>query len=616
MRSVPPSPSTSTRANVLVALVLVVGTLALWAPSLRGGFLHFDDPEYVTANPHVRDGLTLDGAVWAFTRSHSANWHPVTWLSHMLDCALFGLDARGHHATNVVVHALAAAVLFLALFALTGARWPAAFVAVLFAVHPLRVESVAWISERKDVLCGLFWFLTLLAWAHYARRPGVGRYLVALLCFALGLSSKPMLVTLPCVLLLLDAWPLRRWRGCRSAPRFETGGGPRSAGQLVAEKLPLFALSAITSVVTVLVQSSFGAVRTLATIPPDVRVANALRSYALYLWRTLWPHDLAIFYPHPGLRAGFGLASPEVLVSMLVLALLTLLSVGARRRAPWLLVGWLWYLGTLFPVSGLFQAGEHALADRFTYGPIVGVYVMVAWSGAALVAALPALRVPSIVAATLAVAAYAAVTLATLSHWRSAEEVWRQALRVTDGNALAHYQLGIELESGGDRQGALAEYDAAIALRPDYVDARYNRGVVLLDLGRFDQAAESLGEAVARAPELVDGWVNLGIAQARGGRLAEAERSLGRALALAPEHARAHGNLAGVHLSAGRLAEAESEAREALRLDPRLVAARYSLGLVQVRQGRRDDARASFAEVLRAEPAHAAARRALGELGE
>ncbi len=331
-------------------------------------FVNYDDPDYVTNNPHVRGGITPDGLAWALTSGDDANWFPLTRISHMLDCQLFGLDSGRHHLTSVLLHALAVLLLFAFLHRATGARWPSAFVAFLFALHPLHVESVAWVSERKDVLCALFWFLALWAWVRFTLKPSRSRYLLAVAAFCLGLMSKPMIVTLPFVLLLLDFWPLRR-------------------GLRIREKLPFFALSAASAVVTVLVQKSSGAVETLSTVAPVLRLENAAVSYMVYLAKTFWPSALAVFYPYP---ANLPAWQP-------VLAALAILGISAAvwmscRRHPYLAVGWLWYLGTLVPVIGLVQVGSQARADRYMYVPMVGLAIMLAWGAADVLRQRPAAK--------------------------------------------------------------------------------------------------------------------------------------------------------------------------------------------------------------------------------
>ena len=352
-----------------IGLGLAAATLAAYAPALRGEFIDaYDDADYVFDNPRVKAGPTWAGVGWAFARSHAANWHPLTWISHMIDCGIWGLDSRGHHLSSLLLHALNSVLLLLALDRMTGRTWRAALVAALFALHPLHVESVAWISERKDLLSTLFWLLAILAWVRYARRPGAGRYATVVVLHLLALLSKPMPVTLPFTLLLLDFWPLGRLS--LDSPTLR-----RDASRLVAEKLPLLALSAASSAVTYLVQSAAGAVTFLESLPFPARVANAVVSYAKYLVLAAWPRELAPFYPYPE----GGIPPWEVAASALFLAAVTVAVLLAARTKPWLAFGWLWYVGTLVPVIGIVQVGLQSMADRYTYVPLVGIFVAVVW---------------------------------------------------------------------------------------------------------------------------------------------------------------------------------------------------------------------------------------------
>src|SRR5438093_6101777 len=370
------------RRNLAIAGLVVLGTLAVFAPALRHGFVNYDDPEYVTENPRVRAGLSWAGLGWAFAAPHAANWHPLTWLSHMLDAQLFGLAPAGHHASSVLLHAASAALLFGVLEGTTGAPWPSAFVAATFALHPLRVESVAWVSERKDVLAGLCWMLALAAYRRYVRRRGAAAYLLVVAAFVLGLLAKPMVVTLPFVLLLLDVWPLRRPWNVR----------------LLWEKVPLFLLSAAVSALTVVAQRGAGAMASLESLPLGTRIAEAVVAYGAYLEKAFWPTRLAVFYPHRPLLVA------EVATSALVLVVISALALRERRRRPYLLVGWLWYLVVLLPVIGLVKVGEQAMADRFSYLPQIGVLIMVAWAAADAIGSRVVLTAGAFVALAVCVA--------------------------------------------------------------------------------------------------------------------------------------------------------------------------------------------------------------------
>jgi hypothetical protein len=432
----------------ILGAALALLTLAVWLPALRNGFVNLDDGFYVYGNPHVRPGITRAGLAWALTANVASNWHPLTLLSHMLDCRLFGLEPAGHHATSLLLHLANTLLLFAVLRGMTGAPVRSALVAALFAVHPLHVESVAWIAERKDVLSALFWILAMGAWARYARLPSPGRYLLVALLMALGLAAKPMVVTLPFALLLLDVWPLaRRHLGWR---------------RLAAEKLPLLALSAAAGLVTLRYQQ--GSLAPPGSVPWSLRAANALVSSTDYLGKLLLPRNLAVFYPLP-------LAIPawKAAAAALLLLLLTALAAWRARREPWLLIGWLWFLGTLVPVIGLVQVGRQAMADRYTYLPSIGLFLAIVWGAAGLAGK----RRPLLATAAAAVLlALAAVTRAQIGFWADSVILYRHALAVTSDNYLAHLGLAKALTGRKDWAGAAEQYQAVLALRPHMIEAR------------------------------------------------------------------------------------------------------------------------------------------------
>jgi tetratricopeptide (TPR) repeat protein len=528
--------------GALIALVLLV-----FAPVRHHEFLFFDDPLLVTQRPEVLRGLTWENVRWAFTNGWGCNWHPITWLSHMLDIQLFGLDAGGHHLTSVLLHAANAVLLFLVLQLMTGQAAPSAFVAALFAVHPLHVESVAWVAERKDVLSAFFWMLTLWAYVGYARRPAAARYLAVLVLFALGLASKPMVVTLPFVLLLLDVWPLGR-----------TALGMR----LVWEKLPLLALSVVVSVATVFFQQGCRAVSDLDSLPLGLRLENALVSYVAYVAKTLWPAHLAAFYPYPRSFPAW-----EVAGAAAVLAGLSLLAWASRRRG-YALVGWLWFVGTLVPVIGLVHAGEQALADRFTYVPLVGLLLVVAWGVPDLLRGWPPRRLVLSIGAALVVAACVVVARAQVAHWRNEATVWAHALDVTAGNDLAHNNLGMTLMMEGRAEEARAHFAEAVRIRPDNAVAHVNLGWALATQGHPDAALAEYEEALRIDPEQPDAHFNLGLAVEKLGRGEEAIFHLEEAVRLRPDRAQSHRVLGRMLADRGRRADAVAQYQEALRLNP------------------------------------------------
>jgi tetratricopeptide (TPR) repeat protein len=547
----------------------------------------------VTRNTHVRGGLTQPGLEWALTSGEAANWFPVTRLSHIVDSQLFGLRGGLHHLTSVCWHALSGVLLFAFLARATHARWPSAWVAFVFALHPLHVESVAWVAERKDVLCAFFCFLALWAYVRYVERPGRARYLAVLLCFCLGLMSKPMIVTLPFVLLVLDAWPLRRLS--------------RAA---VIEKIPFFALAAISGLATFLVQQSSGAVKEITRLPLGLRIENALVSSAIYCLKTIWPSGLAVFYPYP---AGFEWWM--VAAAGLAVAMITALALRSFRSAPYLAAGWIWFLVTLAPVIGLVQVGAQARADRYMYVPMVGLTIMLAWGAADLARRWPAVRRPIIVAAIAACLAAAAVSAAQIQYWRNSETLFQHALDVTTDNYLAEHNLGSYLLASGRLSEAMPHLEAALRIRPESAPARTDLASALAQTGRLPEAIAQYQAALHLLPDSAVLHHNLGSALAKfSDRLPEAIAEYQAALRIQPDYAEAHYNL-GVALSktAGRLPEAAAEFEAALRLKPDYAEAHNNFGVALSQlPGRSPEAIAHFEAALRIQPDYADAHYNLG----
>jgi len=610
--------------------LLVLLVFAVFGRAVCFDFVNFDDDVYVTANRNVRAGVTLQGITWAFLTCHGANWHPLTWLSHMLDCEWFGLNPAGHHFSGLVLHAANVALLFFVLKRMTRARWPSAVVAALFAVHPLRVESVVWVSERKDVLSGLFWMLTLWAYARYVARPALLPYAITLGVFAAGLLAKPMLVTLPCALLLLDYWPLERWRGLR-----------RGGWRLFWEKAPMFALAAVSCAATILAQNRGGAVRAIQSIPIPWRLTNALVSFVAYVWKSLWPAHLAVFYPHPGST----LKTWEVAGAGLAIGCVTLLAVHGRRRYAYAFMGWLWYLGTLLPVIGIIQVGSQAMADRYTYLPQIGLLIAGVWGVAAFTSKWRHRRAIRCVLAATCLTTLIFFTWFQVGHWRSSVALFEHALRVTANNPVAHNCLGAALYNQGDIEKAVTHYRAALRIKPDHVkamtnlgvalaaqgrpgealslfnkaleidpdsaEAHYNLGIALLGLRRDDEAARHLRAVLAARPDDASALNNLGVALARQGDLDGAIARYHQALELDPGFTLAHINLANALFNRGAIAKAIERYTVSLRLDPNNVDAHYNLGVALEKSGRIQDARSHWEEALRLDADHVAARAAI-----
>lgn len=590
--SVPaPSRDTPARRRAVVA-VLFLGTLLLFGRAVFNDFVNYDDPDYVTANAHVRAGLTWAGVRWAFFSSDVSYWHPLTWLSHMADWQLYGERPAGHHATSIAWHALAAAMAFLALRRLTGAFWTSAVGAALFAWHPLRVESVAWVAERKDVLGGFFWLLALWAYAGYAekRRAGIrawGSYTLALGAFAAGLMSKPMLVTLPCVLLLLDFWPLGR---------VPVGARLAAWRALIVEKIPFFALSFAVAAITVVAQKNVGTLSTVLSF--DARLANAAVAVVRYVGKFFVPVNLAVLYPHPGTWP------PEKVAFGAVFVLgATALAVAQMRRRPWLLAGWLWFLGALVPVSGLVQVGIQSMADRYTYAPILGLQLALLWTVRETLT--PATRRIWACVAAVVLAACAVRTVDQLGVWKNSLTLFGHTVAVTEKNYLAWNNHGTAQSAAGRIDEAIADYRRSLAIKPDYAEANSNLGSALDGQGRAKEALPFLRAAVRLKPGLLEAHLNLGTALADAGEFDEAFAEFETVLARQPDHAKALDNYGVALAMSDRLPQAIAKIEAALRLQPDDAGAHSNLGNALSLSGQNDAAIAHYRRALELKPGEA-----------
>lgn len=613
--------------STLVMLFLTLATIAVFGRVLTNGFV-FDDLPYVVANDHVNTGLTAKNIAWSLTGVHGANWHPLTWLSHMLDVSLYKMRPAGHHATNLIFHVANVLLLLIVLNRMTRSLWKSAFVAALFAIHPLHIESVAWIAERKDVLSTLFWMLAMLAYVHYVEKPVIGRYMLVAAAFVLGLMSKPMLVTLPFVLLLLDYWPLNR---------VKIGKWQWS---LVWEKVPLFALSAASSLITFFAQKQEGAVISTKTFPFVYRVANALVSYVAYIWKMLWPAKLAVYYPHPVKQPAW-----EIILAILVLAGISALVIRGAKKHPFLAVGWLWYVGTLIPVIGLVQVGGQALADRYTYVPLIGLFIIAAWGVPEILAKYHDRINLNTVYPSLAVVILLPLMISTvyqLGYWKNnialfshaiavtkndyneynlasayldagqldkAIEHFRKSLRFDPKNADTHCNLGTALYKSGRISEAVDEYFLAVRFNPQYATAHYNLAVALQKLGRrqeaqaeYDQAtyidprlkefSEPLAKPNAGSPgkpgdeQTPSEHFDKGIAYVREDKIPEAKAEFQQVIRLDPNHAEAHCNLGTAYNTENNWDEAIQELNIALKLKPGFVAAQCNMAIALYGKGR------------------------------
>lgn len=575
---------------LLISLLLILCTLVVFWQVRTFDFVYFDDDLYITDNPHLQAGFNQESVIWAFTNNHVGLWLPLTWLSFMLDYELYGLNPGGYHFTNVLIHLANTLLLLFILRRITGSLWRSAFVAGLFALHPLHVESVAWITERKDVLSTLFWMLTMWFYVQYAARSRLYQYFLALFAFALGLMAKPMLVTLPFVLLLMDYWPLGRFQ---PGPRKINNGSesqqplgpiklPPQGYRLVLEKLPFFLLAAATSLITFLSQHSWGAAASVEVLPARMRIANGMVAYIRYMGKMIWPQDLAVFYPHPGNT----LPIWQVVGAGLLLSLISALAFRARHRYPYLLVGWLWYLGTLVPVIGLVQVGKQSMADRFTYIPLIGLFIIIAWTVPCLLAKYRYQRIVLFTSATLVLMALMIVTRLQVRNWRNSITLFEHTLAVTTDNPVIHNNLGKALIRRGEIDKARFHYARALKLQPNSARAHTNLGNILEQQGKLEEAMHHYYSAVRLDPKLAEAHFNLGNALIRQGKNEEASSHFAMAVQLNGHFAEAHNSL-GVSLARqGRLHEAIAHFSKALQIKPDYLQAQKNLEIALYQAGK------------------------------
>ncbi len=567
------------RRGVVVGIYLLLAalSLAVLSQTVFHNFVNFDDDIYVYNAPIIQAGLTVDGIAAAFASPHAGNWHPLTTLSHMLDCQIYGLNAGGHHATNVVLHTMAVLLLFYVLRWMTGALWKSAIVAALFAVHPLHVESVAWVSERKDVLSAVFFFLMLGGYAHYARKPSITRYFLVTALFAAGLMAKPMLVTAPIVLLVLDYWPLQRFEQIGAAtPKGKTrrsGNQKHGIQRLFLEKLPWLILSTGDSLITFALQK-----RSAGSLPPLPflwRAENAIVSYITYIWKTVWPTSLAVFYPHPNDT----LAIWRVVLAAIFLFAVTCAAIVWREKKPYLFTGWFWYLIMLVPVIGIVQVGEQGHADRYTYLPSIGLFLIAVWAvgDVTVVGSVQFWRRAVTTGATLVVVALACTAFAQASHWKNSETLWEHALAVTTDNDVAHNNLGYLAVNRGELDKAMSHFEAASKIRSGKLDPHYNLGTAFVEMnigdalarkGQPDEAMAHFEQAIKLQPDYAGAYYNRGNVLYAKGKIDEAIPDFEKALQFQPSHADAHTGLGNALLRKGDLKEAIVHYKEAIALAP------------------------------------------------
>lgn len=596
------------KRNAIVCLLLAVVTLVLYNPVNRHPFVNYDDDRYVTENPHVRQGLTLGTIAWALTSTEQANWHPLTWISHALDCSLYGLNPTGQHFTSVLLYAVNVALLFLLVTWATGRLGPSLFVAALFAIHPINVESVAWVAERKNVLCTTFFLLTLWAYGWYAQRPNWKRYLAVAALFIGGLASKPMVITLPFVLLLLDYWPLGRVQD--AGEEGTKAKGSLSWRSLAIEKSPLLALSAASAAITMEAQKSGGAMRSTEQFPFAVRFANAVYAYAMYLWKTIWPVRLAPLYPHPG----NSLRGWQVALAAVVLMVITIIVIKLRS-SRYLLLGWLWYLGTLVPVLGLVQVGDAAMADRYAYIPLIGIFVMIAF-GVADYAERHNLDRWAFITGSVALLALAFMTHHQIAYWESSETLWSHTLDVTRNNFIAEDNLGGALIMEGREEEAYPHFVAAARINPRDPMSRSNLGTYLQTHHRTQEAIAQYETAVSLTSDaglLAQAYANLGASYRALGNDESARKNFEQSLRLNPNQFNAWLGLGALAEQQGKIDEAIGDFSHSIEARP-TAQGYFDLGRAFAQAGRRLQAIEAYQQALKISPTFPDAQQALDAL--
>ncbi|MBW1861390.1 MAG: tetratricopeptide repeat protein [Deltaproteobacteria bacterium] len=561
--------------SLIICLSLTFITLASFWQVQYCDFINLDDIPFIIENPHIQAGLNKKAIVWAFTTTYPDYWHPLTWLSHMLDYQLYGLNPSGYHFNNLLLHIANTLILFLCLNRMTGARWRSAFIAALFAFHPLHVESVAWVIERKDVLSTFFWMLSLWSYIRYVERPIMSKYLLILLFFLLGLLSKPMLVTFPFTLLLLDYWPLQRFKHLYIKDGRFIGLRP------IWDKVPLIILATISSFATFFTAQSTSTVVSLNTLPIKFRIGNAFISYSSYIKKMLWPQDLAVFYPHPG----HTLSISQVIVSGLLLIFISIWFIKSARSKPYLPVGWFWYLGTLIPVIGIIQVGALSMADRFTYIPLIGLFLIIAWGIPDLFKKWYYMKYVLIFCAGFALSLCIILTFFQVKYWKNSITLFEHAIEVNSNNYLAHYNLALASSKKGDFKKAIRHFDMTLRLRPDYASAHNEIGISLAGESRFKEAIEHHLKALLFDPENHTYHNNLGVTLAKHDKLEKAVSHYSEALRIKPDFITAHINLGLVFHQSRRFKKAITQYQNALEIESNHPKALFYIGLAYFSMG-------------------------------
>ncbi len=601
---------------IFTYVVLILSTLLVFWQVRSFDFVNYDDNAYVSENQHVLNGLTQDGIIWAFTTPNIGNWLPLTWLSFMLDCQLFGPNPGWMHLINLLLHLANTLLLFAVLKKMTGSLWPSAFVAAAFALHPMHVESVAWITERKDVLSTLFLILTLAAYVSYIKRRSLPSYLLTILLFVFGLLAKPMLVTLPFLLLLLDYWPLKRFSIFNFQLPIEKN--PKSKIQnlkfaqsflpLIIEKIPFFALSAVSSVITFFVQQSSGAVADINALPLKSRLANVFLSYATYIGKMFWPRDLAVLYPFDIENFSFW----HIILCVLLLLVIFFLAFWFGRERKYLPVGWFWFVGTLIPVIGLVQSGAQGYADRYTYIPYIGLFIVIAWCLPELLSKWRYRKIALGIAAAIVLTALGICTYKQVGYWKNSSILFTHAIEATQNNYVAHCNLGLAYSKLGRYQDAIEAFKQAIRIKPDDAESHYNLGVSYGNLGHYQDAVEACKQAIRIKPDDALAHYNLGVAYGKLGRYQDAVESYKQAIRIKPDYTDAPCNLGNAYLNLGRYQDAIEAFKQAIRIKPDYAEAHCNLGLAYDKLGRYQDAVEAFKQAIRIKTDFAEAHNNLG----
>jgi tetratricopeptide (TPR) repeat protein len=597
---------------LLVILCLIIGIVVVYIKVQNYDFVGYDDELYVTKNLHVQKGISLEGLKWAFTTFHSANWHPLTWLSHMLDCTLYGLNPAGHHWTNVVLHIANTVLLFFILFMMTGALWQSAFVAALFALHPLHVESVAWISERKDVLSTFLFLLTVAAYYRYVKNSSAKYYILVIALLSLGLMAKPMLVTIPFVLLLLDFWPLKRFqyqRDFRLKSEKAFGDAIRRHHRIILEKIPLFIPVVISCTLTFFAQISKGAIKAIGALPLKYRIANAIVSYISYVLKAIWPDKLAIFYPHPGNT----LPSWQIVGGALLIVAACYGAIRSAKKYPYIPVGLFWYLGTLVPVIGLVQVGDQAMADRYTYIPLIGIFIIVSWGAPNLFKKWHDEKIFLGISAAILLVALSWKTFFQLNSWKNGITLFEHAVSVTENNYPAHYYLGTAYGSI-DLDKAVFHYKTALKIKPEFAMAFNNLGNIYTKKGQIDEAVNHYLKALKIKPDYFDALNNLGLAFFNKGDYDQAVLYFKRALKTDSKKTDAQMNLANVLFLQGKPDDAISQYKEILQTDSENADVHYNLAYVLSSQNKMNEAVLHYKETLKIDSKYSKAHYNLGNI--